>query len=104
MAQLSPTASAIPYLRTTGTSVTTAVSGVLVRGNLYAMNALAVGTYTPNASAKLDITSTTQGFLPPRMTTTQRDAISTPAAGLMIYNTTDSKHQGYNGTTWNDFY
>jgi hypothetical protein len=57
-----------------------------------------------NASAILDVTSTTQGFLPPRMTTAQRDLIATPAAGLVIYNTSTNKHQGYNGTTWNDFY
>jgi len=62
-----------------------------------------LGTLSGSASAKLDITSTTQGFLPPRMTTTQRDAISTPAAGLIIYNSTTNKHQGYNGT-WNDMY
>ncbi len=44
-------------------------------------------TGTPaNASAILDAQSTTQGFLPPRMTTAQRNAIATPAAGLMIYN------------------
>ncbi|MCZ2338180.1 MAG: hypothetical protein LC127_08250, partial [Chitinophagales bacterium] len=67
-------------------------------------DSLGVGVATPAASAKLDITSTTKGFLPPRMTTTQRDAISSPAAGLMIYNTTTNKHQGYNGSTWNDFY
>jgi hypothetical protein len=66
--------------------------------------ATGIGTTAPNASAKLDISSTTQGFLPPRMTTTQRDAISTPAAGLVIYNSTTNKHQGYNGTIWNDFY
>jgi len=45
----------------------------------------------PNASAILQADSTTQGFLPPRMTTTQRDAISSPAAGLVIYNTTTNK-------------
>lgn len=43
------------------------------------------------ASAILDVQSTTQGFLAPRMTSTQRDAISTPAAGLLIYNTTTNK-------------
>jgi len=37
------------------------------------------------------------------MTTAQRDLI-TPVAGMVIYNTTTNKHQGYNGTTWNDFY
>ena len=56
------------------------------------------------ASAQLDVASTTKGFLPPRMTTVQRDAISSPAAGLVIYNTSTNKHQGYNGSTWNDFY
>lgn len=43
------------------------------------------------ASSKLTIISTTQGFLPPKMTTTQRDAIVGPVAGLMIYNTTTNK-------------
>jgi hypothetical protein len=58
---------------------------------------------SPNASAQLDITSTTRGFLPPRMTTTQRDAISSPAAGLVIYNTTTSKLQVYT-TAWTDLH
>jgi hypothetical protein len=62
------------------------------------------GTNAPVATAKVQIESITQGFLPPRMTTTQRDAISSPAAGLIIYNTTTNKHQGYDGSTWNDFY
>jgi hypothetical protein len=65
---------------------------------------VAVGTATPNASARLQVDSTTQGFLPPRMTTSQRNLISSPAAGLIIYNTDTNKHQGWNGTTWNDFY
>lgn len=59
-----------------------------------------IGTNTPNASAALDITSTTKGFLPPRLTTTQRDAISSPATGLMVYDTTVNKVSVYNGTTW----
>ena len=44
-----------------------------------------IGTTTPNASAALDITSTTQGFLPPRLTEVQMNAITTPATGLMVY-------------------
>jgi hypothetical protein len=63
-----------------------------------------VGTTTPNASAMLDVSSTTKGFAPPRMTTTQRDAIASPMAGLMLYNTTDNKLQCYNGTIWNDLF
>jgi hypothetical protein len=59
-----------------------------------------MGTATPNAKAKLEISSTTQGFLPPRMTTTQRDAITTPPAGLMVYNTSTNKLNFYNGSAW----
>ena len=44
-----------------------------------------------NASAQLDVISTTKGFLPPRMTTTQKNAIATPAAGLVVYDTTLGK-------------
>ena len=44
-----------------------------------------IGTTTPASSAALDVTSTSKGFLPPRMTTAQRNAISSPALGLMIY-------------------
>ena len=59
-----------------------------------------IGTTSPSASALLDVTSTTAGFLPPRMTTAQRDAISSPAAGLMVYNTSTNKLNFYNGTAW----
>ncbi len=47
-----------------------------------------INTSTPNASAALDIVSTNKGILIPRMTTTQRTAISTPAEGLIVYDTT----------------
>lgn len=63
-----------------------------------------IGGSTINSSAKLQVDSNNSGFLPPRMTTTERNAIATPAAGLMIYNTTTGRHQGFNGTVWNDFY
>ena len=53
-----------------------------------------------SASAVLEASSTTQGFLPPRMTATQRDAISSPAAGLTIWNATDVELQVYNGSLW----
>ena len=62
-----------------------------------------IGTNSPAASALMDLTSTTKGFLPPRMTTTQRDAIVSPAAGLVIYNTTTSKLQVYT-TAWTDLH
>jgi hypothetical protein len=60
-----------------------------------------IGTPTPDASAKLDVYSTTKGFLPPRMTAAQRTAISIPAAGLMVYQTDGTFGlYYYNGTAW----
>lgn len=59
-----------------------------------------IGTTTDVASSKLTIQSTTQGFLPPRMTTTQKNAIASPATGLMVYDTTLNLMSVYNGTTW----
>lgn len=54
----------------------------------------------PDSKAALTITSTTQGFLPPRMTGTERDAISSPTAGLIVYNSTTNKLNFYNGSAW----
>lgn len=65
---------------------------------------LTVGTSTPSASAKFQVESTTSGVLLPRMTTTQRDAIGSPADGLMIYNTSISKFQGRAGGAWVDLH
>ena len=65
---------------------------------------IGIGTSTPNSSSLFDITSTTKGFLPPRMTTTQKNAISTPASGLMVYDTDTNKLCCYNGTSWNDLF
>jgi hypothetical protein len=67
--------------------------------NLHAQN-VGIGTTTPNASAALDITSTNKGVLIPRMTTAQRDAIASPALGLMIMNLDDKCADIWNGTTW----
>ena len=55
---------------------------------------------TAYESAALEVTSSSKGFLPPRMDTTQRDAISNPIAGLMIYNTTSNRVQYYTGSVW----
>lgn len=59
-----------------------------------------IGTSTPNASAKLEVASTTQGVLLPRMTTIQKNAISSPAEGLEVYDLTLHQKSYYNGTTW----
>ncbi len=59
-----------------------------------------VGTTTAIASAALEVKSTTQGFLPPRMTGAQRDLISSPATGLVIYNTSTSTLDFRSGSAW----
>jgi len=55
---------------------------------------------TPDTSAKLDVQSTTSGFAPPRMTTTQRTSISSPVEGLMVYDLTLHHPFYYNGSAW----
>jgi hypothetical protein len=54
----------------------------------------------PNPSAILDVKSTTRGFLMPRMTTAQRNAIASPAEGLKVYDTDTKTFWFYNGTGW----
>jgi hypothetical protein len=64
---------------------------------------LLLGTTTNVASSILTMVSTTQGFLPPRMTTTQRNAIASPATGLVVYDTTLNDPFYFNGTAWTMF-
>lgn len=78
--------------------------------NLYGRNNLgmtinqagkvSIGTASAHSSALVEIASTTNGFLPPRMTKTQRNAIPSPATGLTIYNTTINCLEFYNGSAW----
>jgi len=62
-----------------------------------------IGTASPSASAKLELSSTTGALLITRMTSTQRDAL-TAVNGMQIYNTTTSKFQGYAGGAWVDLH
>ena len=62
--------------------------------------AMVIGSNTINASAAFQVDSTTKGMLVPRLTVTQRDAIVTPSAGLIVYNTTDSQLNFYDGANW----
>ena len=55
---------------------------------------------TANSSSYLEIRGETKGFLQPRMTTTQRDSISTPVKGLSVYNTNTNVIDFYNGSSW----
>jgi hypothetical protein len=62
-----------------------------------------VGTVTPSPSAQLDVTSTNKGFLPPRMTMTERNNITTPVEGLIIWCSNCGIYgevEVYNGTIW----
>ncbi|WP_448044405.1 C1q-like domain-containing protein [Bradyrhizobium liaoningense] len=64
---------------------------------------LSVGNATPNDSAILQADSTTKGFLPPRMTGVQRDAIASPAEGLVVYNTTTKSLDLRVASSWLSF-
>jgi len=55
---------------------------------------------SPDANAILDIQSTTKAFMPPRMTTAQKNAIASPAAGMVVYDTDLKAISYYNGTAW----
>ena len=59
-----------------------------------------VGVGTSSPSAPLEVTSTTGGVVFPRLTTTQRDAISSPTDGETIFNTTTNQVESWNGTEW----
>lgn len=59
-----------------------------------------IGTLTPDVSSMIDMTSTTKGMLAPRMTTAQKNAITTPASGLLVYDTTLGKFSYYTGSAW----
>lgn len=71
-----------------------------IGGNVLAQN-VGIGTTTPDASSILELNSTTLGFLVPRMTSTEKTAIGTPATGLLIYQTdAPAGFWYYDGSTW----
>jgi len=74
---------------------TNGIVAVLIDGN----NNVGIGA-AANASAILDVQSTTKGFRLPNMTTAQKNAIATPAAGLMVFDTTLAKACVYSGAAW----
>jgi hypothetical protein len=59
-----------------------------------------VGIGTTSPSAPLEVASTTGGVVFPRLTTTQRDAISSPTDGETIFNSTTAQLESYNGSEW----
>lgn len=69
-------------------------NGIIVSGQV------GIGTNAPNASAALDVTSTTAGLLPPRMTAAQMNAIASPAIGLLVLNSTTNCLEYWSGLAW----
>jgi hypothetical protein len=74
-------------------------SGVL-GGTGSDLMAWGIGTETPSQKSLLDLSSTTRYALMPRMNTTQQNAISSPEAGALIYNTDSAAYVEYNGAQW----
>lgn len=90
----------------TGIAFSVTAAGAVTQSEKMRLNGdgrllLGVGSPTGGASAALEISSTTGALLLPRMTSTQRDAM-TVANGMMIYNTTTGKIQGYQSGAWAD--
>jgi hypothetical protein len=69
---------------------------------IFSLNAqnVGIGTTNPNASAILDLNSTTRGFLLPRLTTSQMFNIQNPANGLLVFNSSYGQLYHYDGSTW----
>jgi len=83
---------------TTPSGSTTAATSV----NFDPRGAVAIGKGSTDADASsiLELSSTTKGLLPPRLTTTQKNAIVSPVEGLTLFDTTLDKLNVYNGTSW----
>jgi len=79
-----------------------AILTLLLALSAFVANAqVGIGTISPNASAQLDVQSTTKGLLAPRMTDTQRAGIASPATGLLVYQTNgDAGFWYYTGSEW----
>jgi hypothetical protein len=73
---------------------------LLVSSALSAQFGINSDNSSPDPSAMLDVKSTSKGFLPPRMTTAQRDLIVSPASGLTVYNITYNRNETYSGSSW----
>jgi len=83
----------------TGDIIITNNAGVV--GRIYPNGNMSFGDALSNiTSAIANFASTTKGFLPPKVTTTQKNAIASPVSGLMVYDTTLNKLCVYEGSSW----
>jgi hypothetical protein len=91
-------------ISTSGGDVSLRDGALFVASNRVVTYRQVIGFFgNPVASAIVEIQSTTMGFLLPRMTTTQKNAIASPAAGLQVYDTTLNQMSYYNGSSWINF-
>jgi hypothetical protein len=88
----------------TGLIITSNYEGALTNNGIamyiYQSKGVHINGFTEVTSSQLTVDSTTKGFLQPRMTTTQKNAIATPATGLTVYDTTLNTNEYYDGAAW----
>jgi uncharacterized protein (TIGR02145 family) len=100
--EATPTATSNPtqiLFGTTSTNSLAASDKMVIRAD----GNVGIGTTTPDTSAQLDLSTTTRGFLPPRMTASQMNLITTPAEGLVVYCTNCIPTKGlrvFDGANW----
>lgn len=76
---------------------------LLLLSSVFTFSQIGIGTKNINNATILDLASISKGLLTPRMTTLERNAISSPATGLLIYNLDEAAFNTFNGTIWKDF-
>lgn len=76
------------------------LTSIIFLFNLSVFAQVGIGTTTPDPSAVLELKSTDKGLLPPRLTESERNGISSPAEGLIIYNTTVDLIEFYDSAQW----
>jgi len=84
----------------TGASIRFHTDEQIERMRIDSSGNVGIGTISPNTTSILDLTSTSKGFLPPRMTNVQITGITSPPAGLVAYSTDNNTLVFYNGSTW----
>ena len=91
------------YADSIDSGLTTHINNSQPHDEILNASRISVGTATPSPSARVQFDSTTQGTIPwPRMTSSQRDAISSPAVGLVIFNNEANQLEVWNGTVWEE--
>lgn len=88
------------YVNTASSGSDLSAASIVERMRIDSSGNVGIGTSSPSASAILDAQSTTKGVRFPNMTTTQKNAVSSPAAGLVVFDTTLAKLCVYSGSAW----